>query len=431
MKGVSSKRGGKFSHRILPAFGLLLMILASVFFFVKGGEVIAVRAVRVQRGEMPITIPATATGIVESEAEVRVKAEVAGRVDRLLAEEGDRVRAGQTLAILDQRLVRARLNLARANLQAAQAHRAQVEAGIRMLEVQIRTRIAETAATLEKAAKKLERARSLSADGTISQEQLDLARAEHEVARAAHEAAVANRDQLQVKQREVEAAGAAVEQMEASLRLEEVNLSQTIVTSPIDGLVIKKHASEGETVGLGGGAFSTLGEPLFTLVDPAQLRIRGTIDEVDASRVKVGLPAQATLEAYEGRTFLGKVVKVSPAIQGEGQEARTVTIRVALQDAHGLLKPGMSADLEIIASTVPSALLLPTQAILKREGKDFVYVIKEGKARLQPVAVGESNWSATEIRGGIREGELAILAPDRPGLKDGARVKAVEVGKGS
>lgn len=429
MRGVSSRKDKKILLITLPTFGLLL-ILASAF-FIKGGRDIDVRAVRIQRGEMPIMIPATAAGIVESEEEVKVKAEVAGRVARILAEEGDRVRTGQPLAILDQRESQARVSLARANLRVAQAHLAQAEAGVQMLEVQVRTRIAETAATLEKVSKSLERARSLSADGTIAQERLDLAKAEHEVAKAAHEAALANRDQLQVKSREVEAARATVEQMEASLKLEDVRLSQTVITSPIDGLVIRKHASEGETVGLGGGPFSTLGDPLFTLVDPQRLWIRATIDEVDASRVKVGLPAQATLEAFAGRTFLGKVVKVSPAIQGEGQEARTVTVRVALQDAHGLLRPGMSADVEIIASTVPMALLLPTQAILKREGKNFVYVIQEGKARLQPVAVGESNWSATEIRGGIQEGELAILAPDAPGLKDGARVKAVEVGMGS
>lgn len=433
MKGFSSKRSEK-TLLILFAVGLLL-ILASVS-FLKDGGAIAVRAVRIQRDEMLITIPATATGIVESETEVRVKAEVAGRVARILVDEGDRVRAGQTLAILDQKEARAQVNLARANLQAAQARLAQAEAGVQMLEAQVRTRIAETAAILEKAAKNLERMRNLSAEGAIAQAELDLAKAEHEVAKAAYEAALANRDQLQVKRREVEAARVAVEQMEASLKLEEVRFSQTVVISPIDGLVMKKHASEGETVGLGGGPFFTLGEPLFTLVDPQKLWIRATIDEVDASQVKVGLPARVTLDAVPGKTFRGRVVKISPAIRGEGQEARTVTIYVSLEEggaqhAAPLLKPGMSADVEVIAATLPKTLLLPTQAILKREGKTFVYVIKEERARLQPVAVGGSNWNVTEIKGGVQEGELAILAPDAPDLKDGARVKVVEVEMGS
>ncbi|HZY30274.1 MAG TPA: efflux RND transporter periplasmic adaptor subunit, partial [Candidatus Methylomirabilis sp.] len=359
------------------------------------------------------------------------KALVAGRVVRILVDEGDQVRAGQTLAILDQKEAEAQLNLARANLQAAQARLAQVEAGVQMLAAQIQTRISETSATLEKAAKSFERARSLSVDGAISQEQLDLAKAEHEVANAVYEAALANRDQLHVKRREVEAVRAAVEQMEAALKLEEVRLSHTVVISPIDGMVTKKHVSAGETVGLGTGPFFTLGEPLLTLADLRQLWIKSTIDEVDSSKVRLGLSALVTLDAFPGKTFLGKLVKISPAVSREGQESRTVTIRVVLEETRGLLKLGMSADVQIIVGSLPSVLSLPTEAIVKKEGRSFVYVIHEGKARLQPVTLGESNWNLTEIKGGVQGGELIILAPVTPGLKDGARVRAIEAETGS
>lgn len=414
---------------ILLALGFFLILASAAF--LRDGAAIAVRAARIQRRELLITVPATSTGVVESKTEVRVKAEVAGRVVRLLADEGDQVRAGQTLAILDQKEAQARVSLARSNLLAAQARLGQVEAGVQMLAIQIQTRIAETSATLEKVAKSLQRARSLSADGAISQEQLDLARAEHEVAKATYEAALANRDQIQVKNREVEAARAAVEQGEASLKLEEVRLSQTVVLSPIDGLVTKKHVSAGETVGLGGGPFFTLGEPLLTLVDLGQLWIRTTIDEVDSSKVKAGLSARVTLDALPGRTFAGKVVRISPAVSREGQEARTVTVYIAIAEAGGLLKPGMSAEVEVVVASLPRVLSLPTEAVVKREGRSFVYVIQEGRARLQPVTVGESNSNLAEITGGVREGELAILAPAALGLKEGARVKADEVEAGS
>jgi RND family efflux transporter MFP subunit len=410
---------------IMLAVGFFLVLASAAF--LRDAGVIAVRAIRIQRRELQITIPATSTGIVESETEVRVKAEVAGRLVRILVDEGDHVRAGQTLAILDQKEAEAQLNLARANLLAAQARLAQVEAGVQMLATQIQTKIAETSATLEKVAKSLERARSLSADGAIAQEQLDLAKADHEVAKSAHEAALANRDQLQVKKREVEAARAAVEQAAASLKVDEVRLSHTIVTSPIDGLVIKKHASAGETVGLGGGPFFTLGEPLLTLADLGQLWIRSTIDEVDSSKVRVGLSAHVTLDTFPGKTFLGKVVRISPAVSREGPEARTVTVRVAIEGARGLLKPGMSADVQIIVASLPSVLALPTEAILKKEGGSFVYIIQEGRAKLQPLTLGESNWNLTEVKGGVQEGDLAILAPATPGLKDGVRVQADEV----
>jgi RND family efflux transporter MFP subunit len=380
---------------------------------------------------MPVTIPATSTGVVESETEVRVKAEMAGKVVRILVDEGDHVRAGQTLVILDQKEAEAQVRVARSNLQAARARLAQVEAGVQMLAAHIQTRIAETAATLEKASKTLARATSLSADGAISREQLDLAKADHDVAKAAHEAAVANKDQLDVKKKEVEAVRASVEQVEATLRLEEVRLSHTVVTSPIDGLVIKRHVSVGETAGLGSGLFFTLGEPLLTLADLGQLWIRATIDEVDSARVRVGLPVRVSLDAFPERAFAGRIVKISPSVSREGQDARTVAIRVALEKGREVLRPGMSAQVEVVVASLHGVLSVPTEAIVKREGGSFVYIVQEGKARLYPVTLGESSSSFSEIRAGIAEGDLAILAPAAPGLKDGARVRAIEVTTGS
>jgi HlyD family secretion protein len=91
----------------------------------------------------------------------------------------------------------------------------------------------------------------------------------------------------------------------------------------------------------------------------------------------------------------------------------------------------MSANVDVIVGSLQSVLSLPTEAILKKESSNFVYIIHEGKARLQSVIVGESNSNLTEIREGVQEGELVILTPTAPGLKDGVRVKAVEVDTGS
>lgn len=420
----------KATHILTVFVSGCVVILASTA-FLWDGRAVAVRAVRIQRRELLLTIPATSTGIVESALEIRVKAEVAGKVVRILIDEGDRVRAGQTLVILDQKEAEARVNLVQSNLRVARARLAQIEAGVQMLAAQVETRIAETSARLNKAAKSFERARNLSAEGAIAQEQLDLARTEQEVAKAAYEAALANRDQLHVKRSEIEAAKAAVEQEESSLKLEEVGLAKTVVVSPIDGIVTKRHVSVGETVGLGGGPFFTLGEPLLTIANLGQLWIKATIDEVDSPRVKTGLSARVTLDALPGKTLSGKIVRISPTVSREGQEARTVTVYIAIAEADWILKPGMSAEVEVVVESLPRVLSLPAEAVVKREGRSFVYVIQEGRARLEPVTVGESSLNLTEIAGGVREGELAILTPDALGLKDGARVKADEVEAGS
>lgn len=408
---------------LAAGFGLILAAGGGTAFVLWGDRGIPVRTLGLRRAEMLVTLSSTATGAVQSEAEVNVRAEVAGRVARVLVDEGSRVRRGQLLLLLDREEAEANLALARANLAAARSRLSQAEAGVAMLDTQIRTKIAEASATRERARKDLERLRALFGEGAIPRQQLDLAQAEYEVAEAALEAARANQDQMAVKEQEVAAARATLQQMEAQVKLAEVQLARTVIRSPIDGLVTRKFVSAGETLGLGGGTTITLGGPLFTLVDTGRLYASGTIDEVDAARLRVGQEARVTVDAYPGRTFRGRVYKIASSVSGERQEARTVAIRVAVDEARDLLMPGMSADVEVIVAELSEALAIPTQAILEREGEKQIYVVEGNRARLRRVKVRESNWNQTEIVEGLREGDVVILNPDVPGLREDARVR--------
>ncbi len=385
---------------------------------------VSVRVIPLKRGDMVISVSATATGTVESEAEVNLRAEVPGRILRLLVDEGDRVARGQVVAELDPQEVEAQLALARTELATARARLEEEQAGVVMLRERIRTRIEETRATRERAARDLERLKGLHAEGAISRQQLDQIQAEFEVAVAAHEAALADRDQVAVKEHQVAAARAAVAQREAQIRLVEVQRTRMSIRSPIAGLVTRRLANEGEVVGLGGGSTITLGGPLFTLVDVDRQYVRATIDEFDARQIRLGQEARVSLEALPGRTLRGRVYKISPAVSGERQEARTFSIRVALEEGKDFVKPGMSADVEVIVARHGDTLFVPSQALLEREGKRWVYRVADGRARLVPVRVGENNWQSTEILEGLHEGDQVIGNPDMPGLADGAKVRA-------
>jgi HlyD family secretion protein len=409
--------------RVLLVLGVLLAAGAGTAALLWQRGEIAVRAVTLKRGDMVISVSATATGTVESEAEVNLRAEVPGRILRLLVDEGDRVTRGQIVAELDPQEVEAQLGLARADLATARARLEEEQAGIIMLRERVRTRIDETRATRERAARDLERLTALLAEGAISRQQLDQAQAEFEVAAAAHEAALADRDQIAVKEHQVAAAAAAVAQREAQVRLVDVQRSRMTIRSPSAGLVTRRLANEGEVVGLGGGSTITLGGPLFTLVDLDRLYVRATIDEFDARQIRLDQEARVSLEALPGRTLRGRVYKISPAVSGERQEARTFNIRVALEEGKGFVKPGMSADVEVIVARRQNALFVPSQSILEREGKRWVHRIADGRARLVAVKVGENNWQSTEILEGLGEGDQIIVNPDVPGLSDGARVR--------
>jgi HlyD family secretion protein len=417
------------------ARGLLLLAvvlaggLGAVALFGRRGEV-TVRVVTLKREDMVISVSATATGSLESEAEVNIRAEVPGRILRLLVDEGDRVARGQVVAELDPHEADSQVALARAELATARARLEEERAGVAMLRERIRTKIDETRATMERTAKDLERLKALHAEGAIPRQQLDLAQAESEVAAASYAAALADRDQVNVKEHQVAGAQAAVTQREAQLRLAEVQQSRMTIRSPIGGLVTQRLANEGEVIGLGGGSASTggsmvtLGGPLFTLVDLDRLYVRATVDEFDAWQIRLGQEVRVTLEALPGRTLRGRLYKISPAVSGERQEARTFNVRVALEEGKAFVKPGMSADVEVIVARRQGALFVPSQAILEREGKKRVYVVADGHARAARVKVGESNWSSTEILEGLREGERVVINPDAPGLSEGARVRA-------
>lgn len=419
----------KRGTRALLLLGVLLAAGAgTAALLARRGEV-PVRVVTLKREDMVISVSATATGTVESEAEVNIRAEVPGRVLRLLVDEGDPVRRGQVLAELDPQEADAQVALARAEWVTARARLEEEQAGVAMLRERIRTKIEETRATLERTGRDLDRLKALFAEGAIARQQLDQAQADFEVAAAAHAAALADRDQVKVKEHQVAAAQAALAQREAQLRLAEVQRSRMTIRSPIAGLVTKRLATQGEVIGLGGGSAAsggsmvTLGGPLFTLVDLDRLYVRATVDEFDARQIRLGQEVRVTLEALPGRTLRGRLYKISPAVSGERQEARTFSIRVALEEGKAFVKPGMSADVEVIVARRHNALFVPSQAILEREGKRRVYVLADGRARATTVRVGESNWSSSEILEGLREGDRVIITPDAPGLTDGARVR--------
>ena len=387
------------------------------------GRAVGVRVVTLKRGDMVISVSATATGSLESEAEVNIRAEVPGRILRLLVDEGDQVTRGQVVAELDPQEAESQVALARADLATARARLEEEQAGMAMLRERIRTKIDETRATMERTARDLERLKALQAEGAIARQQLDLAQAESEVAAASHAAALADRDQMNVKEHQVAGARAAVGQREAQLRLAEVQRSRMTIRSPIAGLVTRRFANQGEVIGLGGGSMVTLGGPLFTLVDLNQLYVRATVDEFDARQIRVGQEVRVALEALPGRTLRGRLYKISPAVSGERQEARTFNVRVALEEGKEFVKPGMSADVEVIVDRRQAALFVPSQAILEREGKKRVYVVAEGRARATTVKVGESNWSSTEILDGLQEGDRVIISPDAPGLSEGVKLR--------
>lgn len=376
---------------------------------------VRVRAVELVRGDLNVTVTATTTSTIESERYVRVSARRMGVVSALPVEEGDFVEKGCVMARLDRDEAEAQLASAEAALELEKKRLAQAEAGVSMEKATTEAALREAGSVLWETESRLQRYGLLFERGLVSRQEYDRVKNEREVAQARYDTAKAGLDKNKVKEKDVEAARAAVRQAEAALGAVKVQLGYCTIESPISGVISKLPVEAGETVGAG--------TVVAELVDPKDIFVLSTIDEVDVGRLRLGMPVKVLVDAFPERLFGGTVTRVSPIVSGEKQETRTFEVRVAFDEEVPLLKPGMSADIEVMSRSIKDVLHIPAQSVIEKNDRKYVYTVDGGRARLVPVEVGYFSWSDAEITGGLEEGDVVITTPDASGLTDGAKVE--------
>ncbi len=198
-----------------------------------------------------------------------------------------------------------------------------------------------------------------------------------------------------------------------------------VLKAPFDGIVADISGELGEYATPSPPGIPT--PPAIDLIDDRCLFVSAPIDEVDAANIKAGQTARITLDAIKGKTFEGRVKRVAPYVLELEKQARTVEVEVdfVVPPTSENLLAGYSADVEIVHTTHPNVLRIPTQSLL--EGKR-VLVYKDGILEERTVSTGLANWEQTEITGGLVEGDKIVLSLDQAGVKAGAKVQP-EVGK--
>ena len=265
--------------------------------------------------------------------------------------------------------------------------------------VQTANVLAQSKATYDEAEKNLKRSEDLFNKGMISQQDFDAVRRAYDVAKSQYRAAEAD---------------------------EGVKRDYSVIRAPFRGVVAKKFTEVGELL--------LPGKQIVTIVDPDRIYVLATIDEVDVGRLTLGQQVGISVDAFPGEKFSGRIRRISPIVSGGKLETRTADVWIYFDEKQPRIKPGMSADVEILVTTLKDVLSVPSQAVIEREGKKQVFVadgspLKPGDktiARLRPVEIGETNWSYTQIVSGIKPGEHVITTPEATGLKDKVKVKIEE-----
>ncbi len=294
-----------------------------------------------------------ASGHVEA-TEVRISAEVAGRLESLAVAEGDPTHAGQELARLDATATRLALATAEAEKGQAEAELALRLAGSRAEDIaEAHAQVSRAEADLASASQDLERMETLLRSGSGTEKARDDARTRREVAQAQLEAARERWKKAQAGSRpqEIAAARARVAATEARIAQLGEQLSDATVASPLDGVVTEKLADVGELVAPGGG--------LLVVTDLAHAWLTVYVGEPDLGRVRLGQSAQVTTDGGEVRigkvTFIDSRAEFTPKnVQTRDERVKLVyRVKIGLPNEDGLFKPGMPAEARLALGEAP------------------------------------------------------------------------------
>lgn len=226
-----------------------------------------------------------------------------------------------------------------------------------------------------------------------------------------------------------EAAQAAVNQAAQALALAEKNLEDATLRAPIDGIVVVDSgggagAAAAAAAAAGGGAAGGApsggvpkegsavapGSPVFTVVDLDALKFSAEVDEADISRIRVGMPAEISLDAFPGEAFETKVARINPAAQSTATGGTVFVVELALDDTGEDVLLGMKGDVDVEVSSVGSALTIPVEALFSEGGTDYVYAIQDGVLNKTEITVGATTDTDVEVLDGLSEGDRVALS---------------------
>lgn len=327
-----------------------------------------------------------AVGTVRARVSSVLAARVMGYIREIKAQAGDRVAAGQTVALLEAKDIDAAVRQAEAGRREAQAAIPETEQAI-----------AAAKAQLELASATFKRMQTLFDQKSTTSQEFDEAAARRNVAQAGVEMAVARKAQLQQK----------IQQASEAVAQAEVMRSYTTVSAPFAGVVVERKAEP--------GMLASPGMPLLVLEQDGGFRLEAQVEESRLPRIKVGMPVRVELEAMPATT--ARVSEIVPAID---PSTRTFTVRIDLPGASGL-RGGMFGR-ALFRMGDKTALMVPEGALVQQGQLQKLYVVDGSIARGRLVTAGARQGGKYEILSGLSPGEV-IVSPAPQGLTDGARIE--------
>jgi len=306
-------------------------------------QAVLVDAAPVEKGD--IASISTVNGKIAANIEVSIVPKMPGKVAEVLFDVGDRVHKGDVLVRLEAGELRAQLKQAEAGLEKARA-------------------------SFADAKKNFERMQSLYEQGAVSQQQLEAA-------------------QTQLTMGNPDSAEAAVE-------LIRTQLENTVIVSPVDGIVAARNVEIGEMAGQ---------VPVMTIVDIDQVTVETTVTEAEVNKLNAGQTVDVVVSAVQAQPFKGVIASISPAADARSS---AFPVKVKIPNPEHRLKPGMFAEVKLALEIRKEAVIIPKEALVGTGENQSVFIVKDNKALQKKVTTGISDDTRVEVVSGISAGEMVV-----------------------
>uniref|UniRef100_A0A832GMR4 Efflux RND transporter periplasmic adaptor subunit n=1 Tax=Caldimicrobium thiodismutans TaxID=1653476 RepID=A0A832GMR4_9BACT len=390
---------------------LIILLLVSITFLLscknpqpkKEKEPIPQKTAKVERGEVFLEVAATGAVKPQVGAQVKVGARISGRVENLLVKQGDFVKQGQLIAVIEHKDLKNQVERLEFELKQAISQLEKIKATYPEKIKASKRVISALQAELEQLEREAKRLQNLFKEGLISKTELERIEKDKVVKENQIEAEKAQLRALEAEfDKELERAKSQVEAARRQLEEAKVRLSYAFIYSPINGYVSEVTTQQGETVVAG------LNAPTFiTVVDLSRLEVHCYIDETDIGKIKAGMEATFRVDSFPDKVFKARVRTIYPGAIIKNNVVFYDTVLDILTPYENYLRPEMTAQVTILAGKKEGVLLVPSGAVkIDPQGKAFVMVKEGEKWKKRLVKTGWESRGKVEILEGLSEGEV-------------------------
>jgi HlyD family secretion protein len=409
----------KSKRKIITTAAIAIMLVAIAALYWLNSTTINAEVYPVSKGDIRQYIDETAQAqpIIKQTMFI----EATGKIKGIMVEEGDRVEKGDVLLSLDKSELQLELRDAEAKVNAARSQLKGTELINYSNSIEIANAVLRQAQNeFDSVSRDYARAKELFEAAAITKLEFEIAQDRYKAAESALEVAELKFEEVKSGAPDHVREGYSAQLEQAEIYKESVlsRLRKMDLVADMEGLVLEKLVEEGGIVAVPTAA--------FVIADTSQLELESDILVDYINKIKIGNRVEITGGPLEDTVLYGEVTKIAPIAKDVtsvlGVNQKRVTVKIKIDGASDLIKPGYSLDVRIITDSKDSVIVVPDSSVFDYEGKDCVFVVENGKAKLRHISLGMEGDGSVEVLSGLEEGEIILSRPDNS-IFEGSRIK--------